>query len=62
LNSLKAFSVCIVSPKSLTPRLTGAGGRRPQGTKAGHKNGEAMASFGVRVEPPVRNHLLLAIM
>jgi len=39
---------------SLTPRLTGAGGRRPQGTKAGHENGEAMASFGVRVEPTVR--------
>jgi hypothetical protein len=38
----------------LTPRLTGAGGRRPQGTKAGHENGEAMASFGVRVEPTVR--------
>jgi len=40
-------------PSGLTPRLTGAGGRRPQDTKAGHENGEAMASFGVRVEPTV---------
>jgi hypothetical protein len=37
----------------LTPELTGAGGRRPQGTNTGHENGEAMASVGVRVEPPV---------
>ena len=40
--------------EGLTPRLTGAGGRRPQGTKAGHDNAEGMASFGVRVEPTVR--------
>ena len=38
----------------LTPRLTGAGARSAQGTNTGHKNGEAMASVGVRVEPPVR--------
>jgi len=31
---------------SLTPRLTGAGGRRLEDTKS--------AAFGVRVEPPVR--------
>jgi hypothetical protein len=42
--------------KSLTPRLTGAGARSAQGTNTGHENGEAMASVGVRVEPPV-SHL-----
>ena len=40
--------------KRLTPRLTGAGARSAQGTNTGHENGEAMASVGVRVEPPVR--------
>jgi len=44
-----------VFAKSLTPRLTGAGGPTgPQGTNTGHENGEAMASVGVRVEPTVR--------
>ena len=38
----------------LTPRLTGAGARSAQGTNTGHKNGEAMASVGVRVEQTVR--------
>ena len=38
----------------LTPRLTGAGARSAEGTNTGHKNGEAMASVGVRVEPTVR--------
>ena len=42
--------------KNLTPRLTGAGARSAQGTNTGHKNGEAMASVGVRVEPPVSHH------
>ena len=40
--------------EGLTPKLTGAGGRRPQGTNTGHQNREAMASVGVRVERPVR--------
>ena len=36
-------------------RLTGAEGPNgPQGTNTGHENGEAMASVGVRVQPPVR--------
>jgi len=39
--------------RSLTPRLTGARGRRPAGTNTGHQNREAMASVGVRVEPRV---------
>ena len=38
----------------LTPRLTGAGARSAEGTNTGHKNGQAMASVGVRVEPTVR--------
>ena len=38
----------------LTPRLTGAGARSAEGTNTGQKNGEAMASVGVRVEPTVR--------
>jgi hypothetical protein len=38
----------------LTPELTGAGARSAEGTNTGHKNGEAMASIGVRVERPVR--------
>jgi hypothetical protein len=42
------------APKSLTPKLTGAGARSAQGTNTGHENGEAMASVGVRVERPVR--------
>ena len=41
----------------LTPRLTGAGARRAEGTNTGHENGEAMASVGVRVEPTVRTWL-----
>ena len=45
---------CSVFRKGLTPRLTGAGGRRPQGTNMGHQNREAMAHIGVRVEPTVR--------
>ena len=40
--------------EGLTPWLTGAGSRRLEGTDTGHKNREAMASVGVRVEPPVR--------
>ncbi len=40
--------------EGLTPRLTGAGARSAQGTNIGHKNGEAMANVGVRVEPLVR--------
>ena len=40
-------------PCGLTTELTGAGARRAQGTNTGHENGEAMASVGVRVEPPV---------
>lgn len=38
----------------LTPKLTGAGARSAQGTAMGHKNGEAMAHGGVRVERTVR--------
>ena len=38
----------------LTPRLTGAGSRRLEGTNTGHENAEGMASVGVRVEPTVR--------
>jgi len=39
----------------LTPELTGAGGPiGPQGTNIGHKDGEAMANVGVRVERFVR--------
>ena len=41
--------------KGLTPRLTGAVARSAEGTNTGHENGEAMASVGVRVEPPVRH-------
>ncbi len=33
-----------------TPRLTGAGSRRLEGTPMGHQNREAMAHGGVRVE------------
>ncbi len=40
--------------KSLTPRLTGAGSRRLEGTDIGHENAEGMAYVGVRVEPTVR--------
>ena len=40
--------------EGLTPRLTGAGSRRLEGTNIGHENGEAMAYVGVRVEPTVR--------
>ncbi len=39
---------------SLTPRLTGAGSRRLEGTNIGHENAEGMAYVGVRVEPTVR--------
>jgi len=38
----------------LTPRLTGAGSRRLEGTNIGHENAEGMAYVGVRVEPTVR--------
>ena len=37
-----------------TPKVTGAGGRMPQETKAGHENAEGMTSFGVRVDRLVR--------
>ena len=40
--------------KSLTPRLTGAGSRRLEGTDIGHEDAEGMAYVGVRVEPTVR--------
>jgi hypothetical protein len=40
--------------EGLTPRLTGAGSRRLEGTNMGHQNREAMAHVGVRVEPTVR--------
>jgi hypothetical protein len=41
--------------RSLTPKLTGAGGPiGPQGTNVGHQNREAMANVGVRVERFVR--------
>ena len=40
--------------ESLTPRLTGAGSRRLEGTNIGHENAEGMAYVGVRVEPTVR--------
>jgi hypothetical protein len=43
-----------VFKQDLTPRLTGARARSAEGTNTGHKNGEAMASVGVRVEPTVR--------
>ncbi len=43
-----------VAPKSLTPRLTGAGARSAEGTNIGHENAEGMAYVGVRVEPTVR--------
>jgi hypothetical protein len=43
---------------SSTPRLTGAGARSAQGTNTGHKDGEAIASVGVRVEPPVSHFAL----
>jgi hypothetical protein len=43
-----------VFKQSLTPRLTGAGSRRLEGTNTGHENAEGMASVGVRVEPTVR--------
>ena len=39
--------------KSLTPKLNDAVARSAEGTNTGHENGEAMASVGVRVEPPV---------
>lgn len=38
----------------LTPYLTGAGARSAEGAATGHKNSEAMACNGVRVEGPVR--------
>ena len=40
--------------QSLTPRLTGAGSRRLEGTNISHENAEGMAYVGVRVEPTVR--------
>ena len=43
-----------VAPKSLTPRLTGAGARSAEGTNISHENAEGMAYVGVRVEPTVR--------
>ncbi len=46
--------VRLVGGRCLTPWLTGAGARSAEGTDIGHKNGEAMAYVGVRVEPPVR--------
>ena len=39
---------------SLTPRLTGAGSRRLEGTNISHEDAEGMAYVGVRVEPTVR--------
>ena len=38
----------------LTPRLTGAGSRRLEGTNISHEDAEGMAYVGVRVEPTVR--------
>ena len=38
----------------LTSRLTGTVARSAEGTNAGHKNAEGMASICVRVQPPVR--------
>jgi len=46
-------NVLVNAGEGLTPRLTGAGARSAEGTNTGHKNGEAMASVGVRVEPTV---------
>ena len=43
-----------VAPKSLTPRLTGAGSRRLEGTNISHEDAEGMAYGGVRVDPTVR--------
>ena len=58
---LRQFARCVefalyVLPAcgGLTPRLTGAGSRRLEGTDIGHQNREAMAYVGVRVEPTVR--------
>jgi hypothetical protein len=50
------FNTCMVFLSvGLTPELTGAGGPiGPQGTNIGHKNREAMANVGVRVERFVR--------
>ena len=44
----------LLSEEGLTPRLTGAGSRRLEGTNIGHENAEGMAYVGVRVEPTVR--------
>ena len=40
--------------RGLTPKFTGAGSRRLEGTNIGHENAEGMAYVGVRVEPTVR--------
>ena len=40
--------------RRLTPRLTGAGSRRLEGTNISHEDAEGMAYVGVRVEPTVR--------
>lgn len=42
---------------TITPRLIGAVARSVEGTNTGHKNDEAMASIGVRVERLVRRQL-----
>ena len=45
---------CGVLRMGLTPEVTGAGGRRPQGTTMGHEHAEGMAHGCVRVDRPVR--------
>ena len=43
-----------VAPKSLTPRLTGAGARSAEGTATGHENAAGMVCSGFRVEHTFR--------
>ena len=53
-NSIMELAGGVATICGLTPRLTGAGSRRLEGTNISHKNAEGMAYVGVRVEPTVR--------
>ena len=54
LQSWQKPFLMLLQSEGLTPRLTGAGSRRLEGTNISHENAEGMAYVGVRVEPPVR--------